>query len=274
MSLLKDLKLFMRSKSWQFVQDSKLAPSDILKIFNWHGNKLHYRPGTSDAGLIYEVLLRPGRRIKSNGVIQYKRCLEYWVPEELNPKVVFDIGGNVGMTSIYYSSIFPSAKIYTFEPVKRNYEILNLNAQNSNNIQTFNYGLGASNEEMKIFSAFDETNNGGFSIYSENTDVDQNSFEMINIRNSKEVMDEMNITNIDLIKIDTEGAEYDILRSMDPKILSNVKWIIGELHSVNDFKLLDYLSEWFEIDLDKGLKNKLSLFNACNKKIVNDINWK
>jgi len=274
MSLAKDLKLLLRSKSWDFVKNAKLAPSDNLKSYNWNGYKLNYRPGTSDAGLIYEILLRPGRRIKSNAVLQFKRCLEYWVPEEIAPSVIFDIGGNVGMTSIYYSSIFPNARIYTFEPVKRNYEILKLNTENIKNIQSFNFGLGSENQEMKIFSANDETNNGGFSIYSENTDVNQTSYENIKIKNAGEVIKELGINNIDLIKIDTEGAEYDILRSMNPKILSNVKWIIGELHSVNDYKLLDYLSEWFDIDLDKNLKSKLSLFNACNKKIINEIPWK
>ena len=273
MRFLKDLKLLIRTKSWSFVQGLKKTAENKLQQYNWKKNKIHYRPGTSDAGLIYEILLRPGRRVKTNGVIQYKRLLEYWVPPEINPRVIFDIGGNIGITSIFYSSFFPNANIYTFEPVKSNFKILDLNSKNSDKIEIFNFGLGSKNEKVDIFTATEESNKGGFSIYSHSKDIDKTSFEKIQIKNIKEVIETIEVPQIDLIKIDTEGAENNILRSMDPVILSNVKWIIGELHSVDDFKLLDYLSEWFVIDLDKGLKNKLSLFNACNKKIVNDITW-
>ena len=49
---------------------------------------------------------------------------EYYFPEELKPKVIFDIGGNIGITSVYLASLFPEAQIYTFEPLKENFEIL------------------------------------------------------------------------------------------------------------------------------------------------------
>ena len=62
--------------------------------------------------LIYEILL------------QSKYKSEYFFPNKLNPKIIFDIGGNIGITTVYLASIFPDAKIYTFEPLPENFEIL------------------------------------------------------------------------------------------------------------------------------------------------------
>ena len=36
--------------------------------------------------------------------------------------IVIDIGGNVGMVSIYLAKKYPFLKIYSFEPLKQNYE--------------------------------------------------------------------------------------------------------------------------------------------------------
>jgi hypothetical protein len=57
-------------------------------------------------------------------------------------------------------------------------------------------------------------------------------------------------------------------------MLSKVKWIVGELHGVDDYKLLDYLSEFFDIQMKKMLKNRLFIFNACNKDFIDKISKK
>jgi predicted O-methyltransferase YrrM len=49
--------------------------------------------------LIYEILLKSKYRS------------EYYFPEKIKPKVILDIGGNVGITSVYLASIFPNATI-------------------------------------------------------------------------------------------------------------------------------------------------------------------
>ena len=48
------------------------------------------------------------------------------------------------------------------------------------------------------------------------------------------------IAAADVIKIDTEGAEWEILTSIDRTLLSQVRVIMGELHGRRDFELLDY----------------------------------
>src|SRR5579871_6427223 len=58
------------------------------------------------------------------------------------PRIVFDVGGNVGQTVRHFSNIWPEAKIYSFEPVKSTYERLAVTARTlGEEIQTFNLAL-------------------------------------------------------------------------------------------------------------------------------------
>ena len=79
-----------------------------------------------------------------------------------------------------------------------------------------------------------------------------------------EALDQHHIHDFDLIKIDTEGAEYEILTTFPVKVLSKVTAIVGELHGIQDQELLDYLSRWFDIEHTPS-KGRLSLFKAVNK---------
>jgi len=127
------LKYLIKSKSFEFVNNIK-DKSHRISSLAWNNKKIYYRTSSSDMMLIYEILLKS----------KYKR--EYYFPEELKPKVIFDIGGNIGITSIYLASLFPEALIYTFEPLKENFEILKKNTIQFKNVEVFNFGLGAKME--------------------------------------------------------------------------------------------------------------------------------
>ncbi|MBK8065073.1 MAG: FkbM family methyltransferase [Betaproteobacteria bacterium] len=76
----------------------------------------------------------------------------------------------------------------------------------------------------------------------------------------------------DVIKIDTEGAEYDILSSFPTEVLRKVSWIYGELHteaidSPSAFRVLDLLFPWFDIEVHKPLRKRNWFFDACNRSI-------
>ena len=154
---------------------------------------------------------------------------------------------------------------------KDNYTILEKNTESLPNVTTFNVGLGAKDCTPIIYSEIDQDNTGGFSLYD--LDTDKNQGQQITVKNVNNFFKENNITNVDFIKIDTEGAEYDILTSMDSAMLSNVSWIIGELHGERDFELLNYLSKWFDLDINKSIRSRLHNFNARNKSVADLIPW-
>jgi FkbM family methyltransferase len=258
----KNLKYFIKSKSFSFANDLKDKNHHVNSL-NWNNKNVYYRTSTSDMTLIYEILLQS--RYKS----------EYFFPNEIKPSIIFDIGGNIGITSIYLSSIFPDAKIYTFEPLPENFEILKKNVKYYKNIQAFNIGLGSKNGNFKVYLSDDSENFGGVSLYPDPIGNKMDSYVRCEVKNINNVIKDLNIKKIDLLKIDTEGAEYDILTSIEKKILGDVSWISGELHGNKDFKLLSYLENLgFSIALKKEIDNRLFMFNAGKKEIISMLSRK
>jgi FkbM family methyltransferase len=256
----KGLKYLVKSKSLRFVKDLN-DKSHHIGSLTWNNKKVYYRASTSDMTLIYEILLKS----------KYKS--EYYLPEKLNPKVIFDIGGNIGITSVYLAKLFPNSLIYTFEPMPENFEILQKNISQYKNIIAFNFGLGSNNGSFKVYLSSDPENYGGISFYPDPHGNQEDSYLSCEVKNINEIINDLEIETIDLIKIDTEGAEYDILSTLKEDILRKTSWITGELHGNQDFELLDYLdSLGFAISLKKQICNRLFMFNAGKSEMISQLN--
>lgn len=126
--------------------------------------------------------------------------------------------------------------------------------------------LGKENGTIEMLSSDSPHNFGGFSFFQSGGDASRKV--EVQMRDVNMALHELGITHVDLIKIDTEGLEYDILTAFDEGLLRSVKWIMGELHGEHDFELLAFLSWWFDIDVKKSLKKRLFMFRACNKELT------
>ena len=86
-----------------------------ISNYVWNRKPIYYRPGTSDPDVIYNVLLKPGKKA------------EYWVPDVVDPEVILDIGSNIGISAVYFASRYPKAGVYSFEPMPENFTLLSKN---------------------------------------------------------------------------------------------------------------------------------------------------
>jgi FkbM family methyltransferase len=251
----KDLKVAARSGSLKFARHARPeARGEAEDVFHWRGIPVHYRPGTSDTTVIYEALIKSGRKG------------EYNVPANLAPQVILDIGGNIGVASIYFSQLFPGAHIHTFEPVPANQALLRRNVATLKNVTVHPVALGKADGKVDIFWSEEDANLGGFSLYRNNANTGKSL--TIDVREAASYLAAQGIARADMIKIDTEGAEHDILTSIDDSMLAQVRWIVGELHGIADFEVLLHLSKHFDIDVKRSLGKKYFNFNACNKSFV------
>lgn len=257
MNAKKALKVFLRSGSLQFTRDSRAGYlSAQPHSYRWNGTQLRYRPGTSDPGLIYDILLKRGAKA------------EYSLPRDarLDPasvKVVLDIGANIGVAAAYFAHAFPNAVVHAFEPEPGNLSLLRANASSTSRIRVHGFALGAQDGELTLFHCDSDTNLGGFSSREIGTDPSRGI--RVPVRHAGRALAELGVTRVDVIKIDTEGAEWDILTSLDPGLLGAVRLVMGELHGHRDFALLDYLQPHFHIAVHKGLRNRLFKFCAVNR---------
>lgn len=255
--MLKKLKYLIRSRSPRFVADhhANFVPGRVAQ-FRWHDRTLNYRPGTSDTGVIHSVLLKGGRKD------------EYAPPKEFTHAreriaTVLDIGANIGVSAVYFARIFPNARVYAFEPMPENFALLEMNSSDEPRIHPVNCALGAEDGEVEILASDTATNFGGFSLHAAGSDASKR--RKVPMRNAQGQMDALGITAIDVIKIDTEGAEWEILTALSPELLRSAKLIMGELHGNKDFALLEYLSPDFSVGMKKNIHSRLFNFHALRR---------
>ena len=248
-----DLKLWLRSRSRRFMLDARpqLHPNSV-GTYHWRGKPIYFRRGASEMVDIYKILLKTGKRA------------EYSIPFTEKIETIFDIGANIGVTSLYFANLFPNARIFAFEPVPSNFELLSKNIQPYPNIKAFPIALGDTDGHAAIYHSDSSRNFGGFSFFQPGSDIQKTL--RVEVRDIRAVIRELGITKSDLIKIDTEGSEYRILMALEPHFLQTVQWITGELHGERDFELLAFLSQWFDIGLRKEIHRRLFNFTARRKR--------
>ena len=153
--------------------------------------------------------------------------------------VVFDIGMNIGISSLFFGLKNNVSKIYSFEPVLPTYTQavynLGLNANYSNKIEAFNFGLGgASRAETILYNAQAKGNCGIRLDLSLVLDKDNAEEIQINIKNIEEVLPDLIAKHSEqkkVLKIDCEGAEYEILEKLSAlNLLVAVDVLLIEWH--------------------------------------------
>ena len=153
--------------------------------------------------------------------------------------VVFDIGMNIGISSLFFALNKNVAKIYSFEPVVATYNQavynLELNPSYSNKIETFNYGLGGATRVEKVLYNSQAKGNCGIRLdLSLVIDKDNAEEIEINIKNIGEVLPHLlskHPQQKKVLKIDCEGAEYEILEKLNElNLLEEIDVLLIEWH--------------------------------------------
>lgn len=127
-----------------------------------------------------------------------------------------DVGANIGQhTLIASGAIGPSGRIVSFEPQEKVRELLkeNINNNNLNNITVLPYALGQHDGSANIYH-MNKKNDGEASLRP-GSFKESVTKEKITIRTLSGLMSELNITHIDVMKIDIEGAELDMLKGSE-----------------------------------------------------------
>ncbi|MDR0739181.1 MAG: FkbM family methyltransferase [Oscillospiraceae bacterium] len=185
----------------------------------------------------------------------------------------FDIGCNVGMASLFASQKSEISKIYAFEPfafsVKRAAENFNLNPDLSSKIKLFNFGL--SDQDKDVVCSFPV----GFSASaSTHFSLDGGKKEKVSLKKAstflKEIINQECKNEKIILKIDCEGAEYEILPDLDKAgILKKVDLLFLEWHLEGSTIIRDILSknDFIFIEKVRGSTEKYGEITAvrCKK---------
>jgi autotransporter strand-loop-strand O-heptosyltransferase len=139
--------------------------------------------------------------------------------------VILDIGACIGAFSRFANSK-GAKKIYSFEPDYLNYTCLMKNKSDS--CIAFNVGVSS---KTKITKFFKDINIGGHSL----ADIDVNKTRTGEVENImcvsiNDIMNSISEDRIDYMKLDTEGAEFDILLECTDDNLRRIRQMVVEFH--------------------------------------------
>jgi FkbM family methyltransferase len=138
--------------------------------------------------------------------------------------IYVDIGANIGNASRYF---YPYAKkIYSIEPSNEPYQALVENTKNLPNIETFNMAIGHIDGYDYLYSS--ETSSIPQTFFGGSGAIDA---QKAMVKTMSTLFKENNISHVDVMKIDVEGAEYLILPSLGfAEVADKIDFIIGESH--------------------------------------------
>lgn len=138
--------------------------------------------------------------------------------------IIIDIGAHIGLFTLYASQYCKNGTIFCFEPVEENYDILvdNITQNNLKNVKPFKSAVSKSESTITIYHNKDEAGHSMFSFTSHALKVDSISL--------KKIIDENSINQCNLIKLDCEGAEYEIIESLPLEYFKKISKMIIEYH--------------------------------------------
>lgn len=150
---------------------------------------------------------------------------------------VVDVGAHVGIFATYAAEHSKTGKVYSFEPFIENYKRLQFHKKvnNKDQIVPFNYGISGDAGTKVLY--INSKNSGGNSLFKGESKKEKVKIETLTL---KEFCVNQNIKTIDFLKIDCEGAEYNIF-NQDHSFLKGVKKIIMESHPIEGNSVFDIL---------------------------------
>jgi len=182
------------------------------------GLKFKLRAGVHDSSVIIENLWLKG----------------YWRyfndKQADNDGVIIDIGGHIGSFCIPAAVNHKQARVLTFEPNKESFDLLCKNII-SNELQAtitpFNLAVSSGNGEGLTLE-IDATDTG--KCHTRKTD-NPNSIATISFR---EIIINNRVRSCELLKIDCEGYEAPILKSITKEEFSIINKLVVECHGNSD----------------------------------------
>ena len=181
----------------------------------------------------------------------HQKRISNYLKKNLEIKLFFDVGCHLGNYTDIVIKNFPNAIVYMFEPQKKifdkikkkykenfNLKISNLSLSNKKNFQNFYINKFDVASTLSKINLQDELLKKRASYFGEEPSKMIEEIQNVETIKLDEFIIDKKINYIDLIKIDTEGHEFEVLDGLKENI-QKVKFILIEFQSNQIFDAYD-----------------------------------
>jgi FkbM family methyltransferase len=176
-------------------------------------HRFHYRHATTDKYVMADVLLED----------QYA-CL-VGMPDV---QTIFDIGANIGATSVFLLNAYPKARVIALEPDAGNFAVLRRNLEPYGSRAVPVCGALWHRRERLAIDRGHFRDGGEWSFQVKAAAADDGEVEGVTLA---DLMRQYNVERVDILKVDIEGAEEQVFESSTSGCLPSVARIAIELHN-------------------------------------------
>ena len=180
--------------------------------------------------------------IKSPHRDEILRVAKYVVKEN---DTVLDIGGNIGVTTLYFSRHARNGRVLTCEPGSTNFETMVCNVQSNSckNVNVVNCAVGSSDGTLKFFESA-EVGSGSFALSDQSVSAaelyDDRLIQIeVKLRSVDSLVREHGLNQVDFIKIDVEGAEKSVIEGAKETLARFKPSVLLEFNSLNQIMYQD-----------------------------------
>jgi FkbM family methyltransferase len=211
----------------QAVWDKTLKRIHNYKIESW----IDWQTG-------YQVFAQEAYGLQRNGLGLRLEQLSNQV--ESQDHVILDLGGNIGLASLYFALLYPNHKILCVEMDESNSNLANLNLEGLGNVSVIHAAVSS-----KTGMGHQLDPGLGSNAYRLDLRSGANS-QAVRLVTVEQLLDTANTQNILIAKVDIEGSEADLFESnanwvdlSELIILEPHDWLLpGEANSKNFIKAL------------------------------------
>jgi FkbM family methyltransferase len=155
------------------------------------------------------------------------------------PRLIIDAGANIGLASVFFSNRYPEAQVVAIEPAETNMRLLRRNVAPYPNVHPKLAGLWPIPGPLRLI----DSNAEAWAIQVQPCQPEEADFQGITI---PDILKEYQMEQIDLLKIDIEGAEWPLFFDTPPDWLHSVNFLIIELHKPPGKTSFDHIVQLLE----------------------------
>lgn len=153
----------------------------------------------------------------------------YYFETDSPAPVIIDAGAHIGLATLYFKKLYPTANITAIEPNHTNFQLLERNILENRleNVTLVNAALAARPDRTLPFFSDQDKSWLSTSSFLKGAWNSQQKTTQSNVQTVS--LSQFLTQPIDLLKMDIEGAEFQVLESAAPQ-LNQIKHILLEFH--------------------------------------------